>query len=242
MKERYQGNEKAKKSSVKQCLLELEEFRQEEGETIELYYDRLSELIFKCNCYGVPCSTLEYNPTFLMGLREEWRNISLMIKTQQSFNGYSLGGLHNVLKALESEINEIAEERKMNLGGPLALMSTVSAKDSEIEVAKLVDSKDEEFLMNSEDEVVAYYSNNKVKKFFKKPFNQKYKTNNEFKGNTLSGKGTGVEVKEENKESKIVVEKAEKTLKGNFGFDCNYCNVANHLAVDCTLRKREENK
>ena len=41
-----------------------------------------------------------------------------MIKTQQSFDNYSLGDLYNVLKPHESEINEIAEEGNMNMGIP----------------------------------------------------------------------------------------------------------------------------
>lgn len=72
LQEMYQGNEKMKKSSVKQCLIELGEFRQNKGENIELYYDRLNELIFKCSRYGVNRSTKEYNFTFLMGLGKEW--------------------------------------------------------------------------------------------------------------------------------------------------------------------------
>lgn len=67
---------------MKPCMLELVEFKQNENETIKLYYNRLNELIFKCNRYGVNRSTIEYNLTFLMGLQKEWKNISLMIKTQ----------------------------------------------------------------------------------------------------------------------------------------------------------------
>ena len=52
-------------------------------------------------------------------------------------------------------------------------MSKVSAKDYEIETVEQDGSEDEGFLVNSEDEVVAYYSNNKVKKFFKNTFNPK---------------------------------------------------------------------
>ena len=110
-----------------------------------------------------------------MGLRKEWRNISHMTKTQQIFDSYSFGDLYNVLKAHKSKINEIDGEGKMSLGGPLALMSKMPTKDSEIEVAEQVGSEDEGFLMNSEDEAMAYYSKYKVKKFFKKPFNPKYK-------------------------------------------------------------------
>ena len=95
-----------------------------------------------------------------MGLREEWRNISLLIKTQQSFDGYSLVDLYNVLKAHESQINEIAQEGKLILEGPLTLMLKVTAKDSEVES---IEEDNFEVLDNSEDEAVAYYSNNKVK-------------------------------------------------------------------------------
>ncbi|CAI9294517.1 unnamed protein product [Lactuca saligna] len=84
---------------VKKCMDELGDFKQKEGENIELYFDRINELIFKCIQYGVICSTMEFNLTFLMGLRKGWRNISLMIKTQQSFDYYSLGDLYNMLTA-----------------------------------------------------------------------------------------------------------------------------------------------
>ena len=220
---------------MKQCLLELGEFKQKESETIELYYNRLNELIFKCNRCGVTHSTLEYNLTFMVGLRKELRNISLIIKTQKSFDGYSLGDLYNFLKANESEINEIAEEGKISLEGPLDLMSKVSKWKSKMEVAEQVGCEDEGLFMNWEDEAVAYYSNNKVKIFFKKPFNPKYKSNNEFKANTSYVNGTRVDSEEEKKERKSVVEKVGKKLKGDLVFDHNYYNGANHLAVDCML-------
>lgn len=76
-KEKYQGSEKAKKSLVKQCVLELGDIKQK---NIELYYDHLNELIFKCSRYGVNISTIDYNLTFIMGLHKEWHNDSLMIK------------------------------------------------------------------------------------------------------------------------------------------------------------------
>ena len=47
-------------------------------------------------------------------------------------------------------------------------------------------SNNECFIINLDDEVVAYYSNNKVKKYYKKPFNPKFK-GSDSKGN-LSGK------------------------------------------------------
>ena len=64
----------------------------------------------------------------------------------------------------------MVEESKLNLGGPLDLVSKVTEKET-IEGG---DSDVEEgFLMNSDDEAIAFYSNNKVKKFFEKPFNPK---------------------------------------------------------------------
>ena len=77
-----------------------------------------------------------------------------MIKTQESFDGCSLAKLYNVLKAHESEINDIAEESKLSLGGLLALVSKVVGMESEPEE----EAKDSEegFLFNSDDESVAY--------------------------------------------------------------------------------------
>ena len=46
LKEKHQGSEKTKIISVKQCMLELREFKQK-GESIELFYDRMNELIYK---------------------------------------------------------------------------------------------------------------------------------------------------------------------------------------------------
>lgn len=51
-----------------------------------------------------------------------------------------------------------------------------------------------------------------------------------------------MELKELKKESKNVVEKAEKKFKGDFGFECKYFNGATHFAVDCMLRKKVEKK
>ena len=145
-----------KRSTINQCLLELGEFRQKEGENIELYYDRLNELIFKCSRYGVNRSTMEYNLTFLMGLRKELHNVGLMIKTQQCFDNFSLNDLYNELNAHECEVNEIAEEARISLGGPLALMSTVTSREAEIESTENEGSEDEGITVNFDDEAVAF--------------------------------------------------------------------------------------
>ena len=44
------------------------------------------------------------------------------------------------------------------------------------------------------------------------------------------------------KETKSEVSKPEKKLKGDSGFDAHYCNGEHHMASDCMLRKKEENK
>ncbi|XP_023739172.1 uncharacterized protein LOC111887238 [Lactuca sativa] len=110
LKEKFQGSEKTKINSVKQCLIELKDFKQKDGEMIESYYDRLNELIYKCNRYGITRSAMEFNLTFVMGLRKEWRSVSMMVKNQQSFDTSSLNDLYNKLKTHESEVKEMAEE------------------------------------------------------------------------------------------------------------------------------------
>ena len=45
------------------------------------------------------------------------------------------------------------------------------------------------------------------------------------------------EKKFEKKEIMTEDAKTEKKLKGKSGFDCHYCNGANHMASDCMVRK-----
>ena len=103
LKENFQGSEKTKINSMKHCLIELKEFKQKDGESIEGYYDRLNELIYKCNRYRITRSTMEFNITFIMGLRKEWRNVSLLGKTQQSFDTSTLNDLYNLLKIMKEK-------------------------------------------------------------------------------------------------------------------------------------------
>lgn len=52
---------------------------------------------------------------------------------------------------------KIADEtKKLNFGGPLAFVSTMNVED-------MCSDSEEGLLMNSDDEVVAYYSSNSVK-------------------------------------------------------------------------------
>lgn len=88
--------------------------------------------------------------------------------------------------------------------------------------------------MNSDEEFVTYYSNNSVKKFYKKPIGGNFK-NSSFK---KSSSNFGVQQKSVEK----VEEKKEKKLIGDFGYNCNNYNGKNHLARDCMLKKQEEKK
>ena len=97
-----------------------------------------------------------------------------------------------------------------------------------------------DFLMNSDDEAVAFYSNNRVKKFFKKPFNPKGK-NSDAK-NVVTRTGGEERKKMEKIDEKQKNANEEKKLKGDSGIYCHYCNGANHFAADCMLRKKEEKK
>ena len=127
------------------------------------------------------------------------------------------------------------------MGGPLTLVSNVSGKKPDVEYDDDDGSDNEGFVMNLDDEVVAYYSNNKVNKFFKKPFNLKFK-GSDFKGNS-SGKNVRDKTKtEKKKENKSEVEKLEKKLKGNSGFNFQYCNGVNHMVADGRGMKKEDKK
>nr|KAJ0225283.1 hypothetical protein LSAT_V11C100031530 [Lactuca sativa] len=125
LKEKYQGSEKTKINSVKHFLVELRDFKPKEDEYIKLYYDRLSKLIYKCNRYGINRSTMEFNLTFIMGICKEWRNVSLMVKTQQGFDYFTLNGREAEKESVEKE-----------------------------------NSEDKGLIVNSDDEAVAFYSNN----------------------------------------------------------------------------------
>lgn len=154
------------------CLSKLADFKQKENANIEAYYDRMNDLIFKCNQYGLNRTSLEFNLTFVYGLRKEWRNMCLMIKTQENFDTHSLSNLYNILKTHESGVMEITEENKMKSDGPMTLVSKANVKEYEFEGDAKED--DEGFLLNSYDEAVCYYSNNRVKKFFKKPISENF--------------------------------------------------------------------
>ncbi|XP_023769335.1 uncharacterized protein LOC111917936 [Lactuca sativa] len=183
LKDKFQGSEKTKITSVKQCPVELNDFKQKESESIEVYYDRFNKLIYRCNRYGIIRSSVEFNLIFVMRLRKEWMSVSMMVKNHQSFDTSTLNDLYNQLKSHENEVNEIVDEAMASLGGPLALISKVSEKESE--------------------------KSNQVMKFFKKPFNTKNKSSDS-KGSFENKSGMVEKMKEEKKDLKNGVEKMEK--------------------------------
>lgn len=87
------------------------------------------------------------------------------------------------MKSQEAEVKEIANEKdNTTFGGPLALVSKTNVKDPCFDDE---DGENEEgFIVNSDDEVMAYYSNNNVKKF-KKIVKENFK-NNPFKKTSLT--------------------------------------------------------
>ena len=62
-------------------------------------------------------------------------------------------------------------------------MSKFASKEAEKKTVENEGSEDEGLIINSDDEAVAFYSNNQVKKFFKSPFNSMTRTS-EVKGSS----------------------------------------------------------
>ena len=54
----------------------------------------------------------------------------MMVKNQQSFDTSTLNDLYNHLETHKNEVNKIAEESKLSLGGPLALVTKVTEKEN----------------------------------------------------------------------------------------------------------------
>lgn len=93
----------------------------------------------------------------------------------------------------------IEENRKMNFGGPLALILKTTRKEVCFD-GEANDNK-EGLLMNSDDETLAYYSNNSVNKFYMKPIGGNFK-NNSFK-KSLSSSGASQKSVEKVEEDKM---------------------------------------
>lgn len=158
----------------------------------------------------------------------------MIIKTQENFDSYSPSNLYNILKIHENEVKELSDEKdKMHLCGPFAPMSKKNVTYMCFDEEENVDEED--LIVNSYDEVVAYYSNNNVKKFYKKSFK------GNFKGNTVKkASSTSNHIVENKKQGSYDEKKVDKRLVGGSGYDCNYCNDKNHLARDSMLKRMEE--
>ncbi|XP_052622499.1 uncharacterized protein LOC128127833 [Lactuca sativa] len=52
------------KKYMRELRVELKDFKQKESESIEVYYDRFNELIYRCNRYGIIRSSMEFNLIF----------------------------------------------------------------------------------------------------------------------------------------------------------------------------------
>ncbi|XP_052622549.1 uncharacterized protein LOC128127868 [Lactuca sativa] len=93
LKEKYQGSEKTKINSVKQCLVELKEFRQKETESLEAYYDCLNELVYRCNSLNHLYNQLKTHECEVLEMYEDSKQ--------------SIGGpLALVSKVSEVDVNE----------------------------------------------------------------------------------------------------------------------------------------
>lgn len=84
----------------------------------------------------------------------------------RNFDSYSLSNVYNILKSHEVEVKEIIDEKdKTTFWGPLARVSKTNVNKACFDVE---DSKDKEgLIVNSDDNIVAYYSNNNFKKYYK---------------------------------------------------------------------------
>lgn len=78
---------------------------------------------------------------------------------------------------------------------------------------------EEGFIVNSDDEVVAYYSNNNMAKFYKKPLKGNFKGNMFKKAPSPSNP-----VVEKKKQSVLYEKKVDKKIVGDYGYRCNFCN------------------
>ncbi|KAI3507628.1 hypothetical protein L1887_22617 [Cichorium endivia] len=247
LKLRFGGDKILHTSKVQEILADFGNFKQEENESLEACYERLSNMIYTLDKYGETRSQQEINIKFLYSLRKEWRPIMLMVKTYENIEKYKLAALYNLLKSHEPDV--VGRRSEMVSSGSLALMSKEEQDPSDEDVAAyMVD--------DNGDTVALYAANNRrfKKPFFKnnsgKPFVKNFnKTNFNSKPkpemitpNEDSSKSTTPKPSEK-VTSESIKEKTEvKKITGDSGYDCNYCHGKNHFAKDCMLRKQNEKK
>ncbi|KAI3523873.1 hypothetical protein L1887_02342 [Cichorium endivia] len=118
---RFGGDKILHTSKLQEILADFGNFKQEENESLEACYERLSNMIYTLDKYGETQSQQEINIKFLYSLRKEWRPIMLMVKSYENIEKYKLAALYNLLKSHEPDI---VGRRSETVGsGSLALVS-----------------------------------------------------------------------------------------------------------------------
>ncbi|KAI3791004.1 hypothetical protein L2E82_04512 [Cichorium intybus] len=244
---RFGGDKILHTSKVQEILADFGNFKQEENESLEACYERLSNMIYTLDKYGETRSQQEINIKFLYSLRKEWRPIMLMVKSYENIEKYKLAALYNLLKSHKPDV--VGRRSEMASSGPLALVSKEEEESSDEDVAAyMVD--------DNGDTVALYAANNRrfKKPFFKnnfgKPFVKNFNKSNfnsKHKLEIYTPKEDNLKLStlkpSEKRASELSKEKSEeKKISGDSGYDCNYCHGKNHFAKDCMLRKQNEKK
>ncbi|KAI3518386.1 hypothetical protein L1887_07061 [Cichorium endivia] len=155
---RFAGDNTLHSTIVQEVLANINNFKQQENETLEQTYERYSNMVYELEKYGETRSQQEVTIKFLYSLRLEWRPIMLMIKSYENINTYSLAALYNLIKSHEPEICGRRSEKAGSIS--LALMSNVEEEQD----------KDEPdgYLEGEKGEKSALYAANNRR--FRKPF------------------------------------------------------------------------
>ncbi|KAI3493455.1 hypothetical protein L1887_41847 [Cichorium endivia] len=155
---RFGGDKILHTSKVQEILADFGNFKQEENESLEACYKRLSNMIYTLDKYGETRSQQEINIKFLYSLRKEWRPIMLMVKSYENIEKYKLAALYNLLKSHEPDV--VGRRSEMVSSGSLALVSKEEQDSSDEDIAAYV-------VDDNGDTVALYAANNRR---FKKPF------------------------------------------------------------------------
>ncbi|KAI3515944.1 hypothetical protein L1887_14850 [Cichorium endivia] len=123
----------AKEIKVQEILADFGNFKQEENESLEACYERLSNMIYTLDKYGETRSQQERNIKFLYSLRKEWRPIMLMVKSYENIEKYKLAALYNLIKSHEPDV--VGRRSEMASFGSLALVSKEEKESSDEDIA-----------------------------------------------------------------------------------------------------------
>ncbi|KAI3740499.1 hypothetical protein L2E82_30957 [Cichorium intybus] len=244
---RFVGDKILHTSKVQEILADFGNFKQEENESLEACYERLSNMIYTLDKYGETRSQQEINIKFLYSLRKEWRPIMLMVKSYENIEKYKLAALYNLLKSHEPDV--VGRRSEMASSGPLALVSKEEEESSDEDIAA--------YMVDDNGDTVALYAahNRRFKKpLFKnnsgKPFVKNFNKSNfnsKPKPEIYTPKEENLKLStpkpSEKPASELSKEKSEeKKISADSGYDCNYCHGKNRFAKDCMLRKQNEKK